>query len=116
MFTNGSTAIECGGGLKAAGGAPEDDVALDVARTATGFEIHGLLMSRYASAARTSSATATNRARLNGAGLPVVRGIGNAPETGPAGNLAVIGGPGDSSLLMRATNSGGVSPLVKRVH
>src|ERR1700758_1433636 len=51
MFTNGSTAIECGGGLKAAGGAPGDDVAFDVARAAAGFEIHGLLMSRYASAA-----------------------------------------------------------------
>src|SRR3974377_982570 len=31
MFTNGSTAIECGGGLKAGGGAPGADVALDVA-------------------------------------------------------------------------------------
>src|SRR5246127_5883949 len=114
MFTNGSTAIECGGGWKAAGGAPGDDVAFDVVRAAAGFEIHGLLMSRYASAARTNSATVTKRARLNGPDRPAIRGIGDEAETGPAGNRAAVGGSGDSSLLMRATNSGGVSPLGKR--
>src|SRR5215469_7107512 len=49
IFTNGSTATECGGGLRAAGSVAGDDVALDVAGSAAGFEIHGLLMSRYAS-------------------------------------------------------------------
>src|ERR1700745_3692940 len=98
MFTNGSTAIECGGGLKAAGGAPGDDVAFDVARAAAGLEIHGLLLSRDASAASTNSATVTKRARVNGPDRPVIRGICGALETGPAGNRAMGGGSGDSSL------------------
>src|ERR1700741_456427 len=102
MFTNGSTAIECGGGLKAGGGATGDDVAFDVARAGAGFEIHGLLMTRDASAAGTRSATVTQRARLKGAERPVVRGIGGLPEMGPAGNRAVVGASGDSSLFMRA--------------
>src|ERR1700758_1089298 len=37
MFTNGSTAIECGGGLKAADGIPLDEVAVDVAWDAAGL-------------------------------------------------------------------------------
>jgi hypothetical protein len=45
MFTNGNTAMECGGGEKAAGGVG-DDVTLDVGKDAAGFEIHGLLTSR----------------------------------------------------------------------
>src|SRR5215831_12319674 len=43
MFTNGSTAMECGGGLKAAGDAAGGGAALDVAELPAGFEIHGLL-------------------------------------------------------------------------
>src|SRR5215469_16747736 len=79
IFTNGSTAMECGGGLKAAGNAG-DDVAPDVAGSAACFEIHGLLMSRYASAATISTATTTGRARLNVEGRLVVREIGDEPD------------------------------------
>src|SRR6516164_1240122 len=45
MLTNGSTAMEGGGGGTAPGGAPRDDGALALAGGAAGFEIHGLLMS-----------------------------------------------------------------------
>jgi hypothetical protein len=38
--------MECAGGVKAVGAVPGEDVALDVATGAAGFEIHGLLMSK----------------------------------------------------------------------
>jgi len=72
MFTNGSTAIECGGGLKVAGDAAGDDVTLDVAELPAGFEIHGLVTRPYPSVATTRTAATTGRARLHGEGGPVV--------------------------------------------
>src|SRR6516164_6111434 len=115
MFTNGSTAMEWGGGWKASGGVA-GDVALDVMGGAAGLENRGLLMSRYASAARTSAATATGTARLDGEAVRAVEGTGDELEVVPVCNRSVVRGSGDSRRLMRATNSGGVSPLGKRVH
>src|SRR6516162_10208950 len=99
MLTNGSTAMECGGGLKALGDAAGDDVALVVAKIPGGFGIHGLLMSAYASVATTSTPTATGKARLHGGGRPVVKGIGDEPENASASDRAVVGGSGDSRRL-----------------
>src|ERR1700683_604242 len=53
MLTNGSTAIECGGGLKAVTAAPAGAAASGVACLA----IQNLLARKYVSATRTTSAT-----------------------------------------------------------
>src|ERR1700751_6091214 len=115
MLTNGSTAMEWGGGAKAAGAAGEN-VALDVARGSAGFEVHGLLINTYARGARASTATPTGRARRNFESARVGSGIGDEPEAALAGDLAVVGGSGDSRRLIRATNSGGASPPGNPVH
>src|ERR1700719_4184801 len=54
-FTNGSTAIECGGGLKAVGGAPARAAVSGVACLGA----QNLLARKYASAARTTAASRT---------------------------------------------------------
>jgi hypothetical protein len=46
MLTNGSTAMECGGGAKAVDAASGDGTALDAAADGAEFDIHGLLMSK----------------------------------------------------------------------
>src|SRR5262252_4671994 len=108
MLTNGSTAIECGGGSKPAGRG--GDVALTVAGDCAGFGIQGLLIRTYASAARTSAATAIGRAPLNGRDRPVAGGILGGPEAAAPGSMVVAGDSGDSSRRSRATNSGCVAP------
>ena len=75
--------------MKAVGGAAGDDVALDVAGGAAGFEIHGLPISRYASAATASTATEAGKARLQGEGLPVVTEIGDEPKPASAGKARI---------------------------
>src|ERR1700690_3375204 len=72
MFTNGSTATECGGGEKAAlaGAAGVALGRVDVTRPVVAGgaadpcpRLHGLLISSHASAAATSAATVTCTAR-----------------------------------------------------
>src|ERR1700722_16916539 len=98
MFTNGSTATECGGGLK----------ALDVARC---FEIQNLSATKYASAAKTTATIASRtgfdlREARTGSLSP-----GAAPDTALNGDSS-----GDSRRLIRSTKAGGVSPSGRRVH
>src|SRR5215469_15741000 len=94
MFTNGSTAIECGGGLnaEAAGGAD--------------FGIQGFWMNRYAAPAAITTASANQRglARDNFPGA-------TAADARACGELTPA-----RSCTMRRTNSGGVSPAGRRVH
>ena len=101
MFANGSTAIECGGGLKARW-----------TLRATCFGIQNLSSeTKYASVAtrRQSIASGTGfdlREARTGVLSP-----GAAPDTAFNGD-----GSGDSRRLIRSTKAGGVSPPGRRVH
>src|ERR1700689_4509554 len=97
MFAKGSTAIECGGGLKA-----------DAAR---GFEIQNLSATMYASVARMTQTIASRtgfdlREPRTGSLSP-----GAAPDTAFNGDSS-----GDSRRLIRSTKAGGVSRPGRRVH
>src|SRR6202050_2816002 len=97
-FTNGSTAIECGGGLK----------AVDAARC---FEIQNLSATKYASVARTTATIASR----NGFDLREARS--GPPTPGPEADTAFNGDScGDSRRLIRSTKAAGVSPPGRRVH
>jgi hypothetical protein len=70
MFTNGNTAIECGGGVKAGasvGAAVAGVPVLTVGDAVTCFEIQNLSATKYASAAKTT-ATVTHSAGPDHAG------------------------------------------------
>src|SRR5438309_7619609 len=91
-FTNGSTAIECGGGLK------------PVADGVKCFEIQ-----KYAGPAKTTIANSTGFDRQ------VARtgslSSGAAPDTALNGDSS-----GDNRCFIRSTKAGGISPPGRRVH
>src|ERR1700688_3940473 len=113
-FTNGSTAIECRGGLKAAA-APGSAVVRDAGSPADvpGWrETQNLPATRYASAAQTTTVTITSstdsdlRDARTGSLI-----AGAAPDTALTGESC-----GNSRRFIRSTKAGGVSPPGRRLH
>jgi len=92
MFTNGSTAIECGGGEKAGalgGAAVAGVLAVTVGDALTCFEIQNLSATKYASAAKTT-ATVTHSAGFDHEGpRKGRRAVSMASDTDGAAGCAV---------------------------
>src|SRR5580700_6968905 len=111
-FTNGSTAIECGGGSKAAV-APGSAVARDAVFPA---DVPGCLKTQDLPATRNASATKTTTTTITtGVGLRRAR-TGSliaraAPDTALRAESC-----GDNRRFIRSTKAGGVSPPGRRVH
>src|SRR5579864_5905001 len=107
MFTNGNTAIECGGGLNPVGGAPARAAVPGVAC----LGIHRFWAKKYASAATTTAMIAST----SGFDRHVPRTgsliVGAAPDTALAADNS-----SDSRRFTRSTKAGGVSPRGRRVH
>src|SRR5262245_10244219 len=105
MFTNGSTAMECGGGAKAAG----DGVK--------GLVIQNLSAMR-ANAAKTTTPTVTNSAGLDHEDPRTgCRALNVVSDTKAAGRAAAArSGSGDRRRRTRSAKAGGASPAGRRVH
>src|SRR6202035_4198562 len=112
MFTNGSTAIECGGGLNAAAAA-----GAGAASGVACFETQNLLATMYARAANATTATIASRSGLAHWDARIgFLTAAMALDMVLAGSRVAAGASGDSSRRTRSTNAGGVSPAGRRVH
>jgi len=112
-LTNGSTAIECGGGLKTTGAG----AALGLDDDSTGFEIQSLSMTKYAIAPKTTATVAPSshcfdrRAAWTGAcGSPTARELALAATPGGIEALP------DNKPRIRSTKGRPVAPAGRRVH
>src|SRR6266481_654711 len=90
MFTNGKTAMECGGGAKAAGAALAG--AAGGVSDAWYFENQNLSMPKEASAAATTTARTKGSARFDRQSVATRSLVGSvAADPGAAGEVIVIG-------------------------
>src|SRR5580658_4885841 len=112
MFTNGSTARECGGGVK---GAAVGAVVTDC-DCATRFEIQNLSATKYASAAKRTTMTATETGFDRQDGATVSPMAVMVPDTAFARGNVGAASSDDSSSATRLTKAGDVSPAGNRVH
>src|SRR5215468_6672657 len=116
MLTNGSTAMECGGGVKAAGAALAGATG-GVGGDARCLEIQNLSATKYASTART--ATVTHSPRFDHESPRIGRRVLSvASDTEDAVGCAVGARScaGDRRRHTRSAKAGGVSPAGRRVH
>src|ERR1700733_14046551 len=105
MLTNGSTAIECGGGLKAAAGSVPARAAVSAADVLADLEARNLSATKYASAARTTASIAST----TGHDLRAPRAGSLTVAVAPDATLNGTGS-GDSRCLIRSMNAAEVSP------
>src|ERR1700691_214242 len=101
MFTNGSTARECGGGLKGAA------VVAATLAGAGAVEIQNRSATKYASAA--------NKTTMSASQIGFDRQGGGTGTAGALGKVAADGSD-DNSRPTRSTKAAGVSPAGNRVH
>src|SRR5262249_26220907 len=112
----GSTAIECCGGLKAAGAAAEGAAGAAGAAAGACFSIPSLVTPKYVRAATTTTAIPSSRGLDDEVTRTDVPPTGAALDAALAVGRVIVAASGDTKRCTRSTKAGGVSPPGRRVH